>query len=228
LRSTRSWRDPSASWRSQVGQDAIQRPLAAEQVSGWAGQVGDAVPGPLHNRDAVHVAHSWRSFSASSFAVSWSICSCSQRALSPGSPPSSAKPTRGRHRLARVRPADGSLVAEHRSAGGRRDRAGPNPRCSRSCSRDRLRASEKGRYRTRNEGNEAPGRARHSGAAAMRREGLAEVEGLAPIAQMPGRRSRVNRLPGRTTPTPHRETRVSGSGRTNGPGQADLGARRRR
>jgi hypothetical protein len=46
------------------------------------------------------------------------------------------------------------------------------------------------------------------GLAATRREEPGEVEGLAPIAEMPGRRSRVSRLPGRTTPTPHRGTRV--------------------
>jgi hypothetical protein len=42
----------------------------------------------------------------------------------------------GLHRPCRARPADRSLVAEDRSAGGVRDQTGSEARCSRNCSRD--------------------------------------------------------------------------------------------
>jgi hypothetical protein len=50
---------PSRYWQPPVGHEAIQRPASRWTVGC---QVGDAVPGPLHNRDAVHVTQSWRSF----------------------------------------------------------------------------------------------------------------------------------------------------------------------
>jgi hypothetical protein len=71
-----------------------------------------------------------------------------------------------------------SLVAEDRIARGVRDQTGPNPRCSRSCSRDHPRARKARQQETRNEDNEAPDHAGHREPAATRRNGPGEVEGL--------------------------------------------------
>jgi hypothetical protein len=56
---------------------------------------------------------------------------------------------RGLRRPCGARPPDRSLIAEGRSAGGGRDRMGPNPRSSRGCSRDRRRHPGMRVYRTR-------------------------------------------------------------------------------